>query len=106
MSWQNWYCHYTKSNAWTEAVKGFKKEQCKENQRGYSQIGGLPLLDFFALAAGGCFFAAQGARDAHEQAAVTQEEAADVHQHEEQQQCSQAEAHHRPQPQTAEQGFC
>lgn len=86
--------------------KRFKKEQCKENQRGYSQIGGLPLLDFFALAAGGCFFAAQGARDAHEQAAVTQEEAADVHQHEEQQQRSQAEAHHRPQPQPAEQGFC
>lgn len=71
-----------------------------------SQVGGLALFHFFALAAGGCFLAAQRARDAHQQAAVTQEEAADVHQHEEQQQRSQAEAHHRPEAQSAEQGFC
>lgn len=71
-----------------------------------SQVGGLALLNFFALATGGCFLAAERAGDAHQQAAVTQEETADVHQHEEQQQRPQAQAHHRAQPQAAEQGFC
>lgn len=72
----------------------------------YSQVGSLALFHFFALATGGCFLAAECARDAHQQAAVTQEEAADVHQHEEQQQRPQTKAHHRTEPQAAEQGFC
>lgn len=72
----------------------------------YSQIGGFALLDVFAFAAGGGFLAAQRTRDAHQQAAVAQEEAADVHQHQEQQQRSHAQAHHRPQAKAAEQGFC
>jgi len=71
-----------------------------------SQVGGLALLDVFALAARGALLAAQRARDAHQQAAATQEEAADVHQHQEQQQRSQAQAHHRAQAHAAEQGFC
>lgn len=70
------------------------------------QVGSLALLHVFALAAGGCFLAAECARDAHQQAAMTQEKAADVHHHEQQQQRSQAQAHHRPQPKAAEQGFC
>lgn len=76
------------------------------NKRGYSQVGGLALLHLLALAAGGGFLAAQRARDAHQQAAVAQEEAADVHQHQEQQQRAQAQPNHSAVAQAAEQGFC
>lgn len=44
-----------------------------------SQVGGLALLHLLALAAGGRLLAAERACDAHEQAAVAQEEAADIH---------------------------
>lgn len=71
-----------------------------------SQVGGFALLHLLALAAGGSFFAAQCPRDAHEQSAVTQEEAADVHKHKEQQERPETQAHHRAQSQAAEQGFC
>lgn len=100
---KHWYnCYHRKPLI--EGVRAPKeKKQYKQHNL---QVGGLALLDFFALAAGGCFLAAERARDAHQQAAVTQEEAADVHQHEEEQQRPQAEAHHRAQPQAAEQGFC
>lgn len=47
------------------------------------QIGSLALLYFLALAPGGGFLAAQKARDAHQQATVTQEETAYVNQDEE-----------------------
>lgn len=72
----------------------------------HSQVGSLALLHFLPLSAGGCFLTAEGARDAHQQATVTQEEAADIHQHKEQKQRSQTEAHHRSQPKAAKQGFC
>lgn len=94
----------TIENLWLKELEHLKRK--KQYKQHNLQVGGLALLDFFALAAGGCFLAAECARDAHQQAAVAQEEAADVHQHEEEQQRPQAEAHHRAQPQAAEQGFC
>ena len=42
----------------------------------------------------------------HEQAALAQEEAADVDQDQHQEKAGQAQPHHWPQAQTAEQGFC
>ena len=74
--------------------------------KGHSQVGGLPLLHLLALAAGGRLLAAQLAGDAHEQAALAQEEAADVDQDQHQEKAGQAQPHHWPQAQTAEQGFC
>ena len=72
----------------------------------HSQVGGLALLHLLALAAGGRLLAAELARDTHEQATLAQEVAADVHHHEDQEEYDQTQAHHRPQPQAAEQGVC
>lgn len=71
-----------------------------------SQIGCFALLQVFALAAGRGVLAAELARDAHEQAALTEEEAADVHQHQQQKKSRYTEPHHRAEAQAAEQGVC
>lgn len=55
----------------------------------YSQVGRLPLLDVLAFSAGGGFLAAQLPGDAHEQATLPEEEAADVHHDQNQQQAGQ-----------------
>lgn len=71
-----------------------------------SQIRCFALLQLFALAAGGGFLAAELARDAHEQATLTEKEAADVHQHQQQKNSRHTEPHHRAEAQAAEQGVC
>lgn len=55
---------------------------------GYSQVCSLALLQLFALSACGRLFTAEFAGDAHEQTALAQKEAADVHEHKQQQQAS------------------
>lgn len=74
--------------------------------QGHSQIGSLPFLHLFALATGGRLLAAQLAGDAHKQATLAQEEAADVYQHQQQQQACHAQTHYCTQTKAAEQGVC
>lgn len=71
-----------------------------------SQVGCLALLQLFSFAARGGLLTAKLPGDTHEQAALAQEEAADVHQHQQEQQTSQAQTHHCAQTKAAEQGVC
>lgn len=59
--------------------QGRSTNNSKRIIHGHSQIGSLAFLHLFALATGGSLLAAQFAGDAHEQATLTKEKAADVH---------------------------